>query len=223
MLRKLAAVALCVASLSCASDKAIAAKHLVESSRRHIVTHGENGFKVNNQEVDLYLDPSLKGISKAKLAQLLASNRTQLHVRTIEDQYGLDLKHQLKGGGPISANIAYWVTKSLCYGTVGGTIGAGVGAAVTLAGPVAGPAIAGLTSTIGASTVTTAAGVTCATTTLGAGAVAATVAASPVLAEGAAVVTAAAVSGGMTFGGFVAGTEAVSLAVSSFFFALPLP
>ncbi|MBS1986699.1 hypothetical protein JST99_02075 [Candidatus Dependentiae bacterium] len=222
MLRKLAAVALCVASLVCAADKAIAARHLVESSRRHIVTHGENGFKVNNQEVDLYLDSSLKGISKAKLAKLLASNRTQLHVRTIEDQYGLDLKHQLKGGGPIFAGWAYWITKSACYGVVGGAIGAGAGAAVALAGPVA-PVVAAATSGLGAGTVTTAAGVTCATTLTGAGAVAAGVAASPVLAEAAVVVTTSAVSSGMGLGAFVAFTESAALAASAFVLALPTP
>lgn len=109
MLKKLTAVALCATSLAVASEKTIAAKHLVESSRRHIVTHGENGFKVNNQEVDLYLDRSLKGISKVKLAKLLASDRAQLHVRTIEDQYGLDLKHTLKGGGAGGAWLGSWL------------------------------------------------------------------------------------------------------------------
>ena len=161
MLRKLAAVALCAASLVFApvfafdrasSDRAertLAAKHLVESSRRHNVTHGENGFKVNNQEVNIHLDRSLKGISKVKLAQLLASNRAQLHVRTIEDQYGLDLKHQLKGGGPVAGAVAYWLTKTLCYSTaVAGAAGA-VAATGGAAGFVAGGAAVG--ATLGAS------------------------------------------------------------------------
>lgn len=223
MLRKLAAVALCAASLVSASETAVAAKYLVKSSRKHNVTHDGNGFKVNNQEVDLYLDRSLKGISKAKLAKLLASNNAQLHVRTIQDQYGLDLKHQLKGGGPVFAGWAYWLTKGACYGVVGGAIGAGTTAAVVLAGPAAGPLIAGATSTLGAGTVTTAAGVTCVSTITGAGAVATTIAASPLLAEAAVVATTSAVSGGMGLGAFVAFTESLSLAASAFVLALPTP
>ena len=149
MLRKLATIALCISSAVSASDTTVAVNHLVGSSRKHIVTHGENGFKVNNQEVDLYLDRSLKGISKAKLAKLLANNRAQLHVRTIEDQYGLDLKHQLKGGGPVAGAVAYWVTKTLCYGTaVAGAAGA-VAATGGAVGFVAGGAAVG--ATLGAS------------------------------------------------------------------------
>jgi len=167
MLRKLATVALCASSLVVGSDfvkttsdrsgsTKIAARYLMGSSRNYNVTHGVNGFKVNDQEVNVHLDRSLKGISKDKLAKLLASNNVQLRVRIIEDEYGLELKHQLPGGGPvgtaIGANVGYWGVHTITQGIVGivvqpaywilGPAGAGVhysvsSAVATIVQPVA--------------------------------------------------------------------------------------
>lgn len=108
MLRKLAAVALCAASLSCASERTIAAKYLLASSQRYNVTHDDNGIlKVNGQRVHDYdLDPSLR--KPGSIRELFKSNRSKLEVSRIGNDYAIKRHEQLKGGGAWGTVIGAW-------------------------------------------------------------------------------------------------------------------
>ena len=147
MLRKLAAVALCAASLVSASDKAVAAKHLLASSQRYNVTHDGNGFKVNGQRVHDYdVDASLR--KPGSIRELFKGN-SKLEVSRVGSDYAIKRHEQLKGGGPVAGAVAYWLTKTLCYSTaVAGAAGA-VAATGGAVGFVAGGAAVG--ATLGAS------------------------------------------------------------------------
>ncbi|MBS1987161.1 hypothetical protein JST99_04490 [Candidatus Dependentiae bacterium] len=116
MLRKLAAVALCAASLSCASEKTIAAQYLLASSQRYNVTHDDNGIlKVNGQRVHDYdLDPSLR--KPGSIQKFFESNRSKLEVSRIGNDYAIKRHEQLKGGGAVGA----WLGSALGFGGVHG-------------------------------------------------------------------------------------------------------
>src|SRR5258708_4392586 len=123
MLRKLTAVALCAASLSFASDRAVEAKHLLASSQRYNVTHNDNGFKVNGQRVHNYdVDASLR--KPGSIRELFKSNRSKLEVSRVGNDYAIKRHEQLKGGGPNFGYFVYWATKTVCYGCMGGAAAA---------------------------------------------------------------------------------------------------
>ena len=120
MLRKLAAVALCAASLVSAPvfafdrassdkpEKAVAAKHLLASSQGHEVTHDGNNFKVNGQRVEHYdLDASLRKPNALK--ELFKSDRSKLEVSRIGAGYALKRHEQLRGGGGGGAWLGSWL------------------------------------------------------------------------------------------------------------------
>lgn len=148
MLRKLAAITLCVSSLVSASDRSVAAKHLMASSQRYNVTHDGSGFKVNGQRVHDYdVDASLR--KPGSIKELFKSNRSKLEVSRVGNDYAIKRHEQLKGGGPVAGAVAYWLTKTLCYSTaVAGAAGA-VAATGGAVGFVAGGAAVG--ATLGAS------------------------------------------------------------------------
>ena len=139
MLRKLAAVALCVSSLVFASDKTIAAKHLLASSQRYNVTHDGSNFKVNGQRVHDYdVDASLR--KPGSIRELFKSNRSKLEVNRIGRDYAISRHDQLKGGGPNFGYFVYWATKTVCYGCMGGAAAVGATAVATVVLPASAPA-----------------------------------------------------------------------------------
>lgn len=146
MLRKLTAVALCAASLSFASDRTVAAKHLLASSQRYNVTHDVNGFKINGQRVHDYdVDASLR--KPGSVREFFRSNYSKLAVSRIGNDYAIKRHEQLKGGGIVAGTIGYWTVKALGYGAVGGVI-AGAGTAAVIAAPVIAPIAGPVAATV---------------------------------------------------------------------------
>jgi len=130
-----------------------------------------------------------------------------------ENEYALNLKHRLCGGGPVSGFVAYWVTKVFCYGTAAAalttaTVGT-CGAAGAVAGGAAAAAGAGAAAAIGSGTAATVAGIGGAMVAGG----------SAAAAGGAAVATGAVLASGVSTA--VAAVETGSTAVGLFFTAIP--
>ncbi len=74
-----------------------------------------------------------------------------------DGEYSLKAKGRMVGGGPILGTIAYWVTKSICYGTAVGAIGATViGTGGAIGGAVGGGAFLAGTAVTGTAVATTA-------------------------------------------------------------------
>lgn len=149
------------------------------------VMHDDNGFRINKDgtsyDVDSFsVDPLLRKMKKEQMKKFLMSGRIMVNQAT-DGGYTLKSAVNLKGGGPVSGAIAYWVTKSLCWGGVGiaasaaatgivaatiATAGAGTGAIV--AGGCAygvGVTAAGTASAAAGAAALTAAGVSAATAT----------------------------------------------------------
>jgi hypothetical protein len=177
----------------------------------------------------------LRDITKPQLKAFLANG--YLTINQMEDgEYSLRAKGRIVGGGPILGTVAYWVTKSLCYGTavaaVGATVvatGGAVGGAVGGGAFIAGTAVTSTAAatTVGATIVTTAGAITGtvatgATVASGAGLVGAVVTGAG-LSGAAATTTVAVVTGAGSVATTIAGVEALSLAVGTFFGMLPTP
>jgi len=147
MLKKLATVALCAASLVSASHKAVAAKHLMLSSQRYNVTHDGNGLiKVNGQPVKYeHLDASLR--KPGAIQNLFKSDRAKLEVIRRGELYELAKREQLKGGGAGGAWLGSW----LGYGSVmagSKLITAGLTYGTVLIFPPAAPFVAAISDTV---------------------------------------------------------------------------
>jgi hypothetical protein len=145
--------------------------------------HGRKGFYVRQddkkQTIKKYFtDPILRDITKTQLRAFLANGYLTLN-QMDDGEFSLKAKGRMVGGGPLFGAAAYWITKSLCYGTIAAGTGAAVittggaiagavagGAAAGGAGTVAGLAIAGnaATGTVIATSVATTAGTAIATT-----------------------------------------------------------
>ena len=202
--------------------------------------HSKKGFYVRHddkkQTIKKYFtDPMLRDITKPQLKAFLANG--YLTVNQMEDgEYSLKAKGRMVGGGPIFGTIAYWVTKSLCYGTAvgaigatvvatGGAVGGAVGGGAFLAGNAVIGTAAATTATTAIATTTgivTGTVVTGATVATGAGLVGATITGAG-LAGTAATTTAAVVTSAGGIGATIAGVEALSVAVGTFFGMLPTP
>ena len=64
------------------------------------------------------MDEELRGISKEKLESLIEED-LYLFINPVGDNdYSLKLNGRLNGGGPIFGAAMYWLTKTICYGTV---------------------------------------------------------------------------------------------------------
>ena len=202
--------------------------------------HGKKGFSViqDNKKHQIqkhFTDPMVRDITKKQLEAFLDAG--YLSINQMNDgTFSLKANGRVKGGGPVLGTIAYWVTKTVCYGTAvaavgtvtvatGGALGAavGVGTAATTVGigstVVATTAATTIATTAGVVTGTAAAGASIAT---GAGLVGAGIAGAGLAGE-AAVVTAGVVSTAGSVGATIAGVEALSVAVGSFFGMLPTP
>lgn len=214
VISRLSITAVCLSTLLNASDKPlkVAAANLY-ASRNHTVLHDKNGFSVDGQRVsNADLSKDLRGISGKALSSLFKRNGA-LQVSRVGNDFRIDSRERLKGGGPISGAIAYWLTKTVCYGGMVAGMTAGTTAAVALAGPVAAPVAAGLHV---ASVMAPAA---VAGTTVGA--VGAAIGTSAVLTEAAVVAGSQLVVATGSVGGAIAAVESASTVVGGFFTALP--
>ncbi len=188
----------------------------------------------------------VRDITKKQLKSFLKGGYFSLN-QMDDGEFSLKTKGRIVGGGPLFGTAAYWITKSLCYAVgfaaIGGTVVTTGGAAVGLA-TYATATAGGVALTTAAITTTSAAAI--GTTT---GVVVGTVATGASLATGAGIVggaigvasasgvtiagatlgtaaattTAAVVTGAGGIGATIAGVEAVSLAVGTFFGMLPTP
>jgi len=172
--------------------------------------HNEDGFSIVKESEkffvkECWVDPYLRSISNERLKCFL--NFGKIFVNQMDNnEYSLQAKLSMKGGGPITGWFAYLATKTLCYGTA---VAAATTAVVTTGGAVAG-AVTAAGATVATSGAAAAASVTgAAIAGAGGGAAAATATGGAVAAAGgsiAAVVTA---------------VEGASAAVGAFFCAIP--
>lgn len=205
-----------ISSLLVASDKPtqVSAKHLYANSQKHTVLHDKQGFSVNGQRVsDADLSKDLRGVSAGALKRMFAKDKA-LHVSRIGRDYAINTQDRLRGGGPISGWVAYWVAKSVGYGCVAGAASAAV-AGVVVAAPVAVGAVASTATglAVGAALPATA--------TAGASLVAAAVATNAAAATGTVIVAAELATTAAAAGGVVGAIETTSAGIGLFFAGLP--
>lgn len=170
--------------------------------------HDEDGFHIlqDNKYHDVesyWVDPFLRNISNKRLESFLDNGYVTINQMN-SGEFFLRANVRGLGGGPISGAIAYWTTKTLCYGTAVAAASTVVVATGGMAGAVTGALAAG--STAGASLGATVVGSAIAGAGLGADAALAT----------AGVVTSA---GGIA--GAVAAVESASTAAGFFFTMIP--
>ncbi len=184
--------------------------------------HNDAGFFVedesgSHQVQNCFADKDLRGVSDERLGKLLENGHIAVN-RMSDGQYSLRAYRHLNGGGPVAGAIAYWVTKSLCWGGIGAAAAAGtaaVAAATVATGGTAGVAAAAAINA-GASVAIASTGAG----TVAAGAVAAAVGTSAAATSAAATVAGAAVSAGGV-AGVIAGIETASLAAGTAFTLMP--
>ena len=175
--------------------------------------HDAKGFHAvkNGSVYDVqtcFTDKQVRNISSKQLRGFLKQGYIAINQMS-DGEFSLQAHSRLVGGGPVTASILYWATKSLCYGTA-------VAAASTAVVVTGGAAAAGALTTVGVTVATGGAG-------LGAAAVSgaiATVAGGTALAVEATAGTIVA-AGGLV--GAVAAVETASLGAFAFGLALPLP
>lgn len=137
----------------------------------HQVIRDENGFRVFDGQQEhmvkpYFVDSLLKRMNPEQVQRFIERGNRIRAIRLSDGEYRLQAIVPVKGGGPISGAIAYWVVKSLCYGTAvaaagtvvvatGGAAGAAVGAvaaastlgagagATVVGGAIAGAGLAG--------------------------------------------------------------------------------
>lgn len=126
--------------------------------------------------------------------------------QTTDGDYTIKSQVRVLGGGPLFGFLAYWITKTICYGTAAAGAGAAIVATGGIAGPISGALIAGganaglgvtmVAGGIGAAAGGTAAAATATGVTIGA-------------------------AGGVA--GAIAAVESASMGVATFFTWLPIP
>jgi hypothetical protein len=166
------------------------------------------------REIKSYdVDSRLKSLDNTQLKRMTAIGCLKAHEMNNGD-YRVEIGGGLKGGGPITAGILYWVTKIGCYGTA-------AAATTTIAAATAGTGIAavgGFASTLAAASVAGGAGVGAPIAGLVAGTIANTA-----LASEAAIATAGVITSAGSFAGAVAAVESASMGAFAFGMMLPLP
>lgn len=200
--------------------------------------HSKKGFYVRQDDKKYvikkyFTDPMLQGITKRQLQAFLTGG--YLAINQMDDgEYLLRAKGRIVGGGPILGTIAYWVTKSLCYGTAVAAVGT-----VAVAGGGALGAATGIVAHVGGATVLGTAATTTIVGTATTGVITTSVVSAGVVTGGAGIVSAGIVGGGLAgeaalatagvvssaggIGATIAGVEALSAAVGTFFGMLPTP
>ena len=115
--------------------------------------HGTKGFIIQHDDKQhvierCLMDPIARSITKEGLKPFLKMGYFVVN-QTNDGTFTLKAHHRLTGGGPIFGGFMYWLTKSLCYGSlaaVAGTAVVGTGGAIVAA--VAGSAVAGGAGTV---------------------------------------------------------------------------
>ncbi|MDR3549984.1 MAG: hypothetical protein P4L31_01095 [Candidatus Babeliales bacterium] len=184
--------------------------------------HADGRFHVmqNNKKYAIEthsVDEKIRSVDAHKMATFLKHGHIELK-QTDQGDFKLRANVHGNGGGPVAGAVAYWVTKSICWGGVGAAAAGGVGvvvAATVATGGTAGVAV-GAAVNAGASV---AVGATLAGTTA-AGAAAAAIGTSVAATEAATLLTAAAATAGGT-AGLIGGIEATSAAAGALFLAMP--
>jgi hypothetical protein len=103
--------------------------------------HENNNFFVEKDGIrqpiqKAFTSPLLRTIKPTQLVAL-HENGGYLKLKQMSDgEYSLDVLARINGGGPVAGQIAYWITKTLCYGTTA----AATTAAVVAIGGTAGEA-----------------------------------------------------------------------------------
>lgn len=121
------------------------------------VTHDDNGFEIKkgpkSSSVKPWLmDQELRGITRDKLARLIAANAYLSVNKVSKNEYSLRLNGRLRGGGVLGATAGAWLGKALVSVVGHGAIVIVSGAVSLVATPVAGWAVGvALESTLGAS------------------------------------------------------------------------
>lgn len=126
--------------------------HALESAKLY---HGPKGFYVHHDNKmkrieKCFTDPIIRNITSQQANDFHKVG--YFHLTQMNDgAYSLKAKARLVGGGPVLGAIMYWVTKSVCYGT----IAAGAGATIAVTGGAVvgavggGAAVGGVAATTG--------------------------------------------------------------------------
>lgn len=98
--------------------------------------HDKNGFFVNkaNKQHRIenhFTDSTIRNINKKQLNSFLNNGYLTLNQMST-GHYSLKARGRIPGGGPVLGLVAYWTTKTLCYGVML----AGIGAMVKSGGSV---------------------------------------------------------------------------------------
>ncbi len=166
-----------IKSSSIVAPSALGKLSLYYASRAFKIKHNKKLYDIEN----CWVDPMLRGIDTQRLGAFLRAGYISIN-KLDSGEYMLRGHVKGHGGGPIAGAIAYWVTKSLCYGTAvaaagtavvatGGALGAASGAIVTagtlgassgatiVGGAIAGAGLAGEAAVVTTGVVTGAGGV----------------------------------------------------------------
>jgi hypothetical protein len=173
------------------------------------------------------VDPLLRTLSVKQLQKFSKNGKIKIK-QANTGEYSLSAQGNIKGGGPISGAIAYWVTKSVCWGGVATAATAAtagvVAAGVATGGAAIGASAGAIASATGAATAAT----SIAVGGLGGGAasaVGATIVAGGIsaTAAGTAAATTATAAAATALGaaGLVAGIESASLSACAAFTLIP--
>ena len=204
--------------------------------------HDDAGFHIVKDDKvfpiqKCFIDSPIRNMTKKQLHNYQRYSYFALNQMN-EGEYTLKAKHRLQGAGPILGSFMYWLTKTVCYTTaiagtgaiVTATGGSAVGLAMAGNGLVAGGGIAissAIVSTTATTAIVTTAGVVSGTTAVGVGiATTSAIAGATVgtaVAGKAALVTAGVVTSAGGIGATIAGIEAVSVGVGTFFGMLTTP
>jgi hypothetical protein len=178
--------------------------------------HDAQGFHVRHNDKMHYVQPCftdsiVRNVTPQQMKDFQKAANGYLYINQMGDgQFSLEVKDRTRGGGPHFGAFMYWVTKSLCYGTIiaaAGTIavtaGAPVVGAITGKAAIAGGVAAGAKTSValGVASHTVAASGAIAATELAAATTAATL-------------TSGAVGSGVSAAGVATAVKVASTAVS---------
>lgn len=102
------------------------------------LSHNKKGFKVLEENGSKHkvknhnIDGILHKMDSGELTKFLAHGYLALN-KNDAGEYSIKAKVRGNGGGPITANVLYWVTKTVGYGTVAAAAGSATMAAIPVA------------------------------------------------------------------------------------------
>lgn len=111
--------------------------------------------QIHNYDVD----PLLQKMTPEQLDTFQKTAGFLVAKRLSNGEYKLDAHVKGLGGGPYTASLFYWATKTLCYGTALAATGAAVVSTGGAAGAISGALVAATTSGAGTATTVTAAAI----------------------------------------------------------------